>query len=102
MSTLAFFNKWLHLLSMISLLGGAIVMLCVVIPGIRGTEMESGEGGRQLHRRFGLLLAVSWAVVLATGFLNYVLVSPSVDKSYHMLLGMKIALAFVMLAVSMI
>ena len=96
MHTIAFFNKWLHLLSIISLLGGTILMVWVVLPAL------SAQATDTLRRKFGIATAILWVVVLATGLLNYYIVSPNVDKGYHMLLGMKIGLAFIMLATSMI
>ena len=96
MESIAFFNKWLHLMSVISLLGGTVMIVWVVLPAL------SGQADSELRRKYGIALMILWSIILATGFLNYYIVSPSVGKSYHMLLGMKIGLAFVMLAVSMI
>jgi putative copper export protein len=95
----AFINKWLHLLSMIGVLGGIMFALLVLVPSLNGT---SEDVSKSLWKRFGISLAVLWMVVLATGFYNMILVSPSVNKEYQKLLGMKMGLAILMFILTML
>lgn len=100
MDLVAFVNKWLHLLSIITVLGGTIVMCLSVLPAVQ-TEEGPNETGRKVWRSFGIIMGIAWLVVLATGFFNLVLVSPHVNKGYHMIVGIKMALALLMFGLAM-
>ena len=91
-----FFNKWLHLLSMIGALGGLIFALIVLITTNPGTE------GTEAHwKRFGRAQGMLWLVVMVTGFYNMMKVTPSVNGHYQMFLGIKMMFAILMFIVSM-
>ena len=101
---ISFLNKWLHLLSVIGMLGGVAFAWLVLVPALQSggeeTEME-----KTLWRRFGISLAVFWLIVLLTGFYNYYLISTSttliVTGTYHMYVGMKMVLAILMFLLSL-
>jgi putative copper export protein len=95
-----FVNKWLHLLSISGMLGGILFMRFVAIPAFANGGIDSSEVGQVIRRRYAVLIAILWGVVLVTGFLNFVLVSPNAGKSYHMIVGMKIVLALIMFAIT--
>src|SRR5437763_13325482 len=101
MDLVAFINKWLHLLSIVTVLGGAIVMALSVLPVIKTDEADS-DTARRIWRSFAILMGVAWLIVLATGFFNLVLVSPHVKKGYHMIVVMKIALALLMFCLAIL
>ena len=102
MELLVFLNKWLHLLSVIGTLGGILFARIVLADGqVKGGTNWSAALA-PLWRRFGIALGVLWAIVLLTGTYNYIIVSPKVVGSYHMLAGMKIMLAVLMFLVSML
>jgi putative copper export protein len=100
MDPVAFVNKWLHLGSMVGMLGGLAFGLLVLAPGLRANADE--ELAKSLWKRFGITVGILWIVVLATGFLNMYLVTPSVNGKYQMFLGMKMALAIVMFVGTML
>lgn len=103
MDAIQFVNKWLHLLSIIGVLGGIMFAWIVLrpIPGEVETD-AAGEGERVRWKRWGIAQAVLWVVVLVTGFANYVFVSPNVIGRYHMFVGMKMALALMMFVVALV
>jgi uncharacterized membrane protein len=98
---ISFFNKWLHLISIVGVLGGIFFAWQVLTPTLRN-EASDGDLGRQMWKRFGMAFGVLWIVVLATGFLNMYLVTPKVNAHYQMYLGIKTLLALVMFFVSML
>lgn len=103
MDAIEFVNKWLHLLSIIGVLGG-IMFAWLVLRSDSGatTSDEADEGARQRWKRWGIAQAVLWVVVLITGFANYMFVSPNVIGRYHMFVGMKIALALLMFVLALV
>jgi hypothetical protein len=96
---ITFLSKWLHIISIIGVLGTAICLRYAVIPALKEADPETGN---RLFRYAGRLMAGLWALILLTGFFNLYRVSADVNKGYHMALGGKIALAFIMLAISTI
>lgn len=97
MTFITFLSKWLHLLSIVGVLGTAICLRFAVIPALNGAD---SEGEKRLFRFAGRLTAALWAVILLTGVFNTYRVSADVNKGYHMALGGKIALALIMLVIS--
>lgn len=97
MEAVQFINKWIHLLGISAMVGGVVFGWMVLSPALTAESVRGTDLARALWRRFGLTLAGIWVIVLATGFFNYYLVAPSVTGSYHMLIGMKIVLVFIML-----
>lgn len=90
-------SRWLHVGTAIVLLGGATFMRCVLLPSARQLPDAEHERLRELvlgrWKRFvhgGILL------LLLTGFYNYFQALPAeaFRKQYHMLVGIKILLAF--------
>lgn len=98
---IAFFNKWLHLLSIIGMLGGLGFAWLVLVPATKSGE-EVSETVRGMWKRFGIALGVLWLVVLATGIYNMLLVSPRVNEDYQKFLGMKMGMAMVMFVLSLL
>lgn len=99
MALAAFLNKWLHLISIVGTLGGIIYAWAVLVPALRAQPADS-DIVRALWRRTGIVMMGLWLIVLATGFLNYYIVTPTVTGTYHMEIGMKIVLVLFMLVVS--
>ncbi len=94
MELIAFISKWLHLLSIAGILGGIAFALIALVPVLR-TEPESAAL-KQIWKRFGITMAILWLVALATGFYNLSVVTPTVNGTYQMWVGIKIALALAM------
>jgi hypothetical protein len=96
-----FLNKWLHLLSIIFVLGGVFYQRFVAMPGLRTGELADTDWARSLARRWGLISAFLWLIILATGFVNFHFVAAHVNSAYSAVLGMKILLALVMFFLAM-
>ncbi len=94
MTFITFLSKWLHLISIIGVLGTAMCLRFVVVPTLREGDSEAGE---RLYRMAGRFSGILWGIILLTGLFNTYRVSAEVNKAYHMALGGKIALALIML-----
>ncbi len=105
MELLSFLNKWLHLISIVGVLGSVLFMRFAVLQAFPGAALDESDAGKEIRRQYGMLTGILWLVVLVTGFLNYYLVSNSptakVNGNYHMFVGMKIALVLIMFAIAM-
>jgi putative copper export protein len=97
----SFFNKWLHLTSIVCVLGGIFFAWFVLVPTLKDGDETDGLA-RRMWKRFGMAFGVLWLIVLATGFLNMYLVTPKVNAHYQMILGIKTLLALGMFFVSML
>jgi uncharacterized membrane protein len=97
----AYLFKWLHLLSVIGALGGIFTAWLVLAPALRSGEEAESETAAAVWRRFGIAQGVLWLVILVTGFYNYFTIGPTATGSYHMVAGMKIALALLMFLLAM-
>ncbi|HUQ71536.1 MAG TPA: hypothetical protein VM165_18555 [Planctomycetaceae bacterium] len=90
-------SRWLHVGTAIVLLGGTSYMLFVLMPAAK--QLPDAE-----HAKLKELVGARWkkflhggiALLLLTGFYNYFQASPAdaFRKQYHMLVGIKILLAF--------
>ena len=101
MDGIAFYNKWLHLLSIIGVLGG-LAFAWIVLARAAGRDEEPPPVLAAAWKRFGISLGILWLVVLATGFINLALVSPKVNSGYQQILGIKMGLAILMFILSML
>ena len=97
MTFITFVSKWIHLFSIVGVLGTVICMRFVVLPALQGEQNESGE---RMFRAAGRISALFWLLIILTGLFNTYRVSADVNKAYHMALGGKIALALLMLGLS--
>lgn len=89
-------SRWVHVGTAIVLLGGSVFQKFVLMPSLRALPDEERQ-----KLRDGILLRwkkyVMWGIVLllVTGFYNYyVRMGQKVLPTYHMLMGIKILLAF--------
>ena len=101
MDLMIFFNKWLHLLGIVGVVGETAFAWLVMTPALRG-EPEDSPLAKGMWKRFGISLAVLWVIVLITGFTNMAMVSPKVNASYQGILGIKIMLAILMFVLSLL
>lgn len=101
MEFVKFFNKWLHLMSMIGVLGGIIFAWLSLRKAAKSDDPAAGEFLRPILRTFGISLGVFWIVALLTGFYNYFIVMGSVTGAYHMYAGIKMMLAILMFLISL-
>ncbi|HLK57634.1 MAG TPA: hypothetical protein VKU00_13800 [Chthonomonadaceae bacterium] len=101
MELVSFINKWLHLISIVGVLGGTAFAWLVMVPALRN-EPEESPLAKTLWKRFGLSLAILWVIVLLTGFINFGIVSPKVNAAYQGILGIKMMLAILMFVLSLL
>src|ERR1051326_3065880 len=99
MDLVTFINKWLHLFSIVGVLGGTAFALLVMAPALR-EEAEDSPLAKGMWRRFGISLAVLWVIVLLTGFINFFMVTPKVNAGYQAIVGIKMMLALLMFVLS--
>lgn len=89
--------RWLHMTAAIVAVGGAIFSLMVILPTIKTAPSETREGLiESVRRRTATLVMMSIAVLLLTGFYNYIrneMPAHPGDGLYHGLMGGKIILA---------
>lgn len=97
MTFITFLFKWLHLVSVIGVLGTAICLRFVISPALQEADSEVGK---RLFRYAGRISGILWGVILLTGLFNLFQISAEVNKGYHMAIGVKITLALFMLGVT--
>jgi uncharacterized membrane protein len=94
-------SRVLHILAAIILFGGAFYARMVLIPSASSLPDSEHETLREaVRRRWNRYLHPAIAILIITGFYNYLAVAAPVhraagDKQYHMWMGIKILLAFV-------
>ena len=101
MDAVAFGNKLLHLLSIITVVGGLAMIRLAVMPALQSSGAENSDAAKLIYRRYGMIIGIAWIIALITGFANMALVSEHANKSYHVLLGMKMAVALLMFFLTM-
>jgi uncharacterized membrane protein len=105
MEYLPLISRWIHILSAIALLGGALFAVVVVLPSLRVLD----EGLRSslmevLKKRAYRITHPAILLLLATGMYNFMSsmdVYKQVGSTAHMLIGIKLLLALGILAVLM-
>lgn len=94
-------SRSLHLFAAIMAVGGAIFIRRVVNPAIRESLTTDGDESfvNTLLRRCSILVYVSIVVVIITGFWNMTMTLPGHQgqSTYHVLFGIKLILAVVLL-----
>lgn len=90
--------RFAHLLGAIITVGGAIFIAFVVLPIAWCVPDEArGRFNDELRNRFNKLVMLSIALLLLSGFYNYVVHEMPAHKgqgAYHALMGVKILMAF--------
>jgi uncharacterized membrane protein len=92
-------SRILHVLAAILLLGGGLFTRFVLMPA--AAELPDDQHQRlkeSIARRWRYLVALGIALLIFSGFYNYLVVMVPKHKGdgpYHMLMGIKILLAFV-------
>ena len=89
--------RWVHITSVVTLMGGFIHARYVVAPAIAATPAL----GAELAKRFRGLLYTVMLTALASGLYNY-LTKPSYPRHYHMWIGIKFLFVLHIFAVSIL
>lgn len=92
--------RWLHILSAITAIGGAIFMRLVLHPTVAAnlTDEEHMRLRAPLMKRWKMFVRTCIALFLISGLYNYMLVEMPLHEGqgiYHMLFGIKFLLALV-------
>ena len=95
MDLIPILSRWTHIGTAIVLVGGAFFMRFVLTPA--ASQLPDSE-----HAKLKELVMNKWKrfvhggilLFLASGFYNYLMVKAPRPKPYHMLMGIKILLAF--------
>lgn len=94
----ALIMRWLHVLGAVMLLGAGIFMRFVLMPSASTLPAEQHDQLRAAVRsRWSKFVHVLVVVLLVTGFYNYLVANKGAHSGqgqYHMLMGIKILLAF--------
>lgn len=87
-------SRWVHVGTAIVLLGGSVFMRFVLMPAARSLPEAEHEALRQrILGRWKRIVMIGIALLLVTGFYNYIGVDRDRVPRYHMLMGIKILLA---------
>lgn len=92
-------SRWIHILSAVALMGGAIFAVVAVIPTLAGVNEETRKQIKAgIRGRWAKVVHLGIALLLASGFYNYLAVAaPKLQADtkghYHMLMGIKILIA---------
>ena len=92
--------KWVHVLSIVTVVGSTLFQYLVLQPILRRSEGVSDELVKAVQRRSGIVMGVAWVLIWVTGIYNLVVVIPTVKPNYHMVLGAKILLVLVLFFIS--
>jgi uncharacterized membrane protein len=96
---LSILSRWIHVGTAIVVVGGTVFLRFVLLPvaeGLPQTEHDQLRAG--VMGRWKKFVMIGIALFLLSGFYNYIVVSVPKhrgDHTYHMLMGIKITLAFV-------
>lgn len=91
---LALISRWIHVGTAIVLVGGTSFIRFVLAPALQGQPPELMDSVRGRWKKF---IHAGIALFILTGFFNYFkgMATHKGDSLYHMLIGTKIILAFV-------
>lgn len=94
-------SRILHILGAIFLLGGTFFVAFALRPAAETLpEVEHNAFKERLMKRWRQLVGIAIGLLIFSGFYNYLIVaapehSDAGDKKYHMYMGIKILIAFV-------
>jgi len=101
-AVLAVLMRWIHISSVVTLIGGFIFARFAVAPALATVaEPERGTIGNKVVANFRPLLYVVLATVLGSGLYNY-LTKASYPPHYHMWIGIKFLFVLHIFAVSIL
>lgn len=87
-------SRWVHVGTAIVLLGGSIFLRYVVMPSAQALpEAEHNQFRERMMARWKRIVMIGIALLLLTGFYNYIGVDRVKPPRYDMLMGIKILLA---------
>lgn len=94
--------RWIHVTSVITLLGGFIFARFALAPALAGiAEPERGTIGKNVVGHYRTLLYVVMLALIGSGLYNY-LSKASYPPHYHMIIGIKFLFALHIFAVAVL
>jgi uncharacterized membrane protein len=101
-AVLAVSMRWIHITSVVTLLGGFIFARCALAPALATVaEAERGALGKKVVANFRPLLYTILVTLIASGLYNY-LSKASYPPDYHMWIGIKFLFALHIFAVAVL
>lgn len=95
------FSRWFHVWFAAVVIGGAVFQWLAMLPAIGLlTDEQRAVLRERMNSRWGKIVALSSAVLIVTGFYNYLVVTRPAHKGdglYHALMGGKILIAFLVM-----
>lgn len=100
LDVLSLILRWLHIVGAIVAVGGAVFMRFALMPAAKSLPDDVHQTLRAgVLKRFSRLFLIALAVLVITGFANYAMYQMKLHEGrgggYHMIMGIKILLAFV-------
>ncbi|HPQ16868.1 MAG TPA: hypothetical protein PLP04_16670, partial [Bryobacteraceae bacterium] len=93
LEVLGVFSRWLHIVSVVALIGGAIYVWGVAAPALKGLQDDDRTGAWAAQAaRFRPLVYAAIAGLLVSGTYN-LLTQPGHTRMYHIWFGVKMLLA---------
>jgi len=98
MDVVAALTRWIHILCAAVIVGGVIATRFVTVPSAQALGEEAARRfRREAIRRTKRLMHTAIGIVILSGIANYAIaVRHEPPPAYHMLLGMKIVLALIL------
>lgn len=101
-AVLAVCMRWIHITSVVTLIGGFIYARFAMAPAIAAlTETERNGVARRAANAFRPLMYTVLVTILGSGLYNY-LTKPSYPPHYHMVIGIKFLFVLHIFAVSIL
>jgi uncharacterized membrane protein len=92
-------SRWIHIGTAIVVVGGTVFLRFVLLPAAESLPpAEHDQLRAAVMGRWKKFVTIGIGLFLLSGFFNYIVVSVPKhhgDKTYHMLMGIKILLAFI-------
>jgi hypothetical protein len=99
---MAVLMRWIHITSVVTLIGGFIFARYAVTPALATLqEPERGTLGNRVVANFRPILYTVLVTIIGSGLYNY-LTKPSYPPHYHMIIGIKFLFVLHIFAVSVL
>jgi uncharacterized membrane protein len=96
---LTILSRWIHIGTAIVVVGGTVFLRFVLLPAAEALpQAEHDQLRAGVVGRWKKFVTIGIVLFLLSGFFNYIAVSVPKhrgDKTYHMLMGIKITIAFI-------
>jgi uncharacterized membrane protein len=102
LEALALIARWLHIASVVTLIGGILYSRLVLWPSLGSLPADERKAMEEtVARRFQPLVWIAISGLVLSGLYN-LMINPGHSPRYHMLLGIKLLLALHVFAVALL